>query len=377
MSKSKFFATVVELFTRSVNLVSSEQIYTNDKDNLYPDRVETIERNSPTAAAASRKLYSFIVGSGFAEDDVNDIIVNKQKNLTLYGLLKKIAHSIKTHRGAYIHVGYDIEGEINSLDVLDFKKVRVSKEDSKGYKGKYYYRNWKESKGLFKGFMKQKSHKSFYAFNDNKDVVLEQIKNDGDGDIVKGLKNYRGQVYEINLDEEEVYPYAFLNPALNDADSEFRISVYRNTHIRSGFIDKTIIMPNGLQEEDYKDFKEKVSEWMGAEGTAGAFVFQSSEKEPDLDNVIKVINLKGSYDSDKFKNDEVAFANNIRKAYLSIPAILIDPKEGIFGSSGEAFVQAKKYYNSETKFIRDTITEVLNELCKGFKEDLNAEIKSL
>src|SRR5690625_846896 len=377
MSKSKFFATVVELFTRSVNLVSSEQIYTNDKDNLYPDRVETIERNSPTAAAASRKLYSFIVGSGFAEDDVNDIIVNKQKNLTLYGLLKKIAHSIKTHRGAYIHVGYDIEGEINSLDVLDFKKVRVSKGDSKGYKGKYYYRNWKESKGLFKGFMKQKSHKSFYAFNGNKEVVLEQIKNDGDGDIVKGLKNYRGQVYEINLDEEEVYPYAFLNPALNDADSEFRIGVYRNTHIRSGFIDKTIIMPNGLGEEEFDSFKEKVSEWMGAEGTAGAFVFQPTEKEPDLDNVIKVINLKGSYDSDKFKNDEVAFANNIRKAYLSIPAILIDPKEGIFGSSGEAFVQAKEYYNDETKFIRDTITEVLNELCKGFKEDLNAEIKSL
>ena len=377
MSKSKFFATVVELFTRRVELVSSEQIYTNDKDNLYPDRVETIERNSPTAAAASRKLYSFIVGSGFAEDEVNDIIVNKQKNLTLYGLLKKIAHSIKTHRGAYIHVGYNIEGEINSLDVLDFKKVRVSKRDSKGYKGKYYYRNWKESKGLFKGFMKQKSHKSFYAFNNDKDVVMEQIKNDGDGDIVKGLKNYRGQVYEINLDEEEVYPYAFLNPALNDADSEFRIGVYRNTHIRSGFIDKTIIMPNGLQEEEFKDFKEKVAEWMGAEGTAGAFVFQPTEKEPDLDNVIKVINLKGSYDSDKFKNDEVAFANNIRKAYLSIPAILIDPKEGIFGSSGEAFVQAKEYYNSETKFIRNTITEVLNELCKGFKEDLNAEIKSL
>src|SRR5690625_1521875 len=189
--KNKFFARIVELFTRDVSFVSSEQINISDSDNLYPDRVEAIEKNSSTALSASRKLFSFIVGNGFEDEELNEIIVNRRKGLTLYGLLKKIANSIKTHRGVYIHVGYNIEGEINSLDVLDFKKVRVSKDDSEGNKGRFYYRNWRESKGLFKNFYKSKVNKYFYAYNPIKQVIADQMIADGKGDIVRGVQQYR------------------------------------------------------------------------------------------------------------------------------------------------------------------------------------------
>ena len=376
MKKTKrFAASIVELFTRAINFVPSEHIYTNDSDNLYPNRVEITEKNSSTASSASGKLYSFIVGKGFTDKTLNELIVNKNTRLTGYGLLKKIAKSIKTHKIAYIHVNYDIEGEINYLDVLKTKNVRVSKKDLFGYDGVLYYKDWAESDGSFKGFFKDKANaRWFYPFNPDKSVILDQRLRDGEGDLEKSILNYRGQVFSISLEEDEIYPHSFLHSAMLDADSEFRLSLYRNTNLREGFLDKTMLIPNGLTDPEYEIFKEKVKSWLGSENSGSVFVFAPSENIPDIEKFITTVTLKGSYDSDRFKNDEESFANNIRKSYLSIPTILIDPKEGIFGQSGDSLVEAIRYYNKETLFIRETISEALKPI---FSDAYNTEITEL
>src|SRR5690625_638383 len=368
MKENKFVASIVELFSRKIDFVESDQIYTNDDDNLYPNRVEVIERNSPTASSASKKLFSFIVGKGFADKSLNDFVVNKITGLTGYGFLRKLANSIKTHQGAYIHVNYDVDGEVNHLDVLKYANVRMAKTDSFGYKGNFFYRDWNESKGRSSGLFKKENAKGkwFYAYNRKLDVIREQRLNDTpDGDAVDLIKNYRGQVYFLNLEDDEIYPHAFLHSALNDADSEFRMGVYRNTNLRSGFLDKTMLVPNGLEEESFEEFKKKVSEWMGAENTDSIFLFSPTEELSNPKDFITTITLKGSYDTDRFKNDEVAFANNIRKSYLTIPSILIEPQEGMFTQSGEALLQAIEYYNKETSFIREAISEVMKDLLNG------------
>lgn len=362
----KFVASIVELFTREVKASGQKDIYKNDSDNLYPNRVELVERNSVTAFAASNKLKSFIVGKGFADPVFNEKIVNKPKKLKGYNFLQLLAHSMKTHRGAFVHVNYDMDGEVNYLDVLDYKKCRISKEDSIGHSGKIYYHDWSGEKKFDRGDVKCRW---FYPFNKDIDVINDQRAKDAKDrkdETVEGLiRSYRGQVFFLNLDPTEVYPYAWVHPAYNDADNEYRISLYRNTNLRTGFLNKTMILVNGLDEELHEEFDETAKGWMGAENTNNAFIYKTKEVVENIDNVIKTIELKGTYDSKRFENDEESIANNIRKSYLSIPKILIDPEDSFFGSSGEAFVEAIKYYNKETLEVRESIAYMMDNFYDG------------
>ena len=362
----KFVASIVELFSREVKASGQKDIYKNDSDNLYPNRVELVERNSVTAFAASNKLKSFIVGHGFNDKTLNEKVVNKAKNINGYAFLGLVAHSLKTHRGAFIHINYDIQGDVNYLDVLDYKKCRISKEDSVGGQGKIYYKDWNEDTKFSKS---DANCRWFYPFNKDVKVINEQRLKDAkqrkDESIESLVRSYRGQVYFLNLDPTEVYPYAWVHPTYNDADNEYRISLYRNTNLRTGFLNKTMIIVNGLEEESHELFDEAVKGWMGAENTNSAFVYKTKEVVEDADNIIKTIELKGTYDSKRFEKDEESIANNIRKSYLSIPKILIDPEDSFFGSSGEAFKEAIKYYNKETLGVRETVSYMMDNFYEG------------
>lgn len=362
MNIGKYVASIVELFNREVKASGQKDIYKNDSDNLYPNRIELVERNSVTAFAASNKLKTFIVGQGFADESKNTYVVNKTKKITGRGFLDRLSGSLKTHRGAFIHVNYDFEGKVNYLDVLDFKKCRVAKEDSDGYPGKIYYKDWTDDK-LFN----RDKGRWFYPFNRNIEIIHDQMRADSkdSDDLAAALKSYRGQVYFLNLDDTEVYPFGWVNPVYNDADNEYRISLYRNNNLRTGFLGKTIIIPNGLSAENRPEFTNALKKWMGAENSGSVFVVSPDSNVEDPENVIKTIELKSNYDSKQFDNDEKSVANNIRKAYLSIPKILIDPEDSFFGSSGEAFKEAVKYYNSETLFLRDTISYLMEQFYPG------------
>lgn len=360
----KFVASIVELFTREVKEQGVENIYNNDADNLYPDRVELVERNSVTAFASSNKLKSFIVGRGFVDQSLNERVVNPSKKINGYKFLALLAQSLKTHRGAFVHVNYDIEGNVNYLDVLPYRKCRVSKGDSFGYPGKIYYKEWRGAKKFTAGYGKT-AERWFYPFNSDPKVIADQRAKDAKSDDIEALvRDYRGQVYFLNLDETEIYPYAWLHPAYNDADSEYRTALYRNSNLRTGFLGKTMIVAPGLDEDTQNELDERVKEWLGAENSSPVFVMKSTEVVDDPSKVIGTVELKGSYDSKRFENDEKAIANNIRKSYLSIPRILIDPEDNFFGSSGEAFREAIEYYNKETLFIREAIAYMMDQFYK-------------
>lgn len=372
----KFVSSLIELFSREVKEDKRKDIFDNDIDNLYPNRVEVVERNSVTASAASGKLKSFITGRGFEDQMLNKRIVNISKNYNGYKFLSLLSESLKTHGGAFIHVNYNIEGEVNSLDVIPYKKCRIAKEDSKGYQGKIYVADWENQKTSVAFGASKPDNFFFYPFNRDKKVILDQRKQDaGEGASAESLvTKYRGQVYFLNLDDANVYPFAWLHPAYNDADSEFRVSLYRNSNLRTGFLGKTIIIANGLDAEDTDTFQESVKDWLGAENSSSVFVLQPEEIVEDPKNIVHTVELKSTYDSERFSNDEKAIANNIRKAYLCIPKILIDPEDSFFGSSGEAFKEAVRYYNNETHFIRERVAYSLEAI---YGDGLNYTIKEL
>src|SRR5690606_10411143 len=216
-----------------------------------------------------------------------------------YQFLTKVANSIKTQKGVYVHVNYDINGNVNYLDVLPFKKCRVSKEDDKDNAGKIYYKDWDAKQS---GFNNKASKPMFYyPFNPDKRVIMDQrkadVKNDGikDPQVENLVTSYRGQVFFLNLDEENVYPFAWLNPAYNDCDTEFRLGVYRNAGFRNGFLDKTILIANGLDEESAKGFSEDLKKWLGSENSSSVYMMAPTESTLPLEQIIHQITLKGGY----------------------------------------------------------------------------------
>lgn len=360
----KFAISLVELFDRSVSIDKNTNIYKNDVDNAYPTRMEIAEKNSKTANSCANKLAQYLFGKGFQNPDL-DILGKGGITLTLNDCLQLVVDSVKTHKGAFIHLNYDIEGNVNYFDVLDYKKCRVSKVDHFGYSGNIIYKDWTDSKAFSFG-NSNKDVLWFYPFN-KKNIHAQRIK---DAKAAKAktaedaVRVYRGQVLFFNLEPNLIYPYSWLRgQAVLDADSEYRLSLYRNNSIRKGFQDKTMFVLNGFDNDTKKAFIKDVQEWLGAENSGSVFTFNTSEYVEDPTKLIVPVQLKSSYDSKKFEKDEIAFEDSISKCYLDIPKVLIDDRNGgVFGSSGAAIEEAQKLYSKGTGFIREKLENLFFDI---------------
>jgi hypothetical protein len=252
-------------------------------------------------------------------------------------------------------LNFDIENNVNYFDVLDYKKCRLAKQDDYNYSGNILYKDWSVKESFYTQ-KKQKTHQ-FYPYNPD-NINAQRLKDSKENaDLQTQIRNYKGQVLFFSLDNSNVYPYAWLSgQSVYDADSEFRLSLYRNSSIRKGFQDKTMFVLNGFDKETGKEFDKEVQTWLGAENSGSIFTFKTQEFLENPEKVIVPIQLKSSYDSKKFELDEKAFENSIRKSYLQIPSILVNDKEGgIFGTSGEALKEAQRMYSNETLFIREKL----------------------
>lgn len=368
-------ATLIELFSRIIPLKEDKKdgdVYWNDVDNLYPNRIERIVNNSPTASRASKIMGKYISGKGLVSED-QDVIVNKAKNYKLSNVISICGQNIAKQGGVFIHRGFGIDADTEvvkiaprTLDVLDYTKCRIAKEDDENYDGKIYYRDYCEKK-LF-GNNKKTEEKWFYPFNDNQDVILTQIKADyakkkGEptDNIAEMLPYYRGQVFYLNLTPEYKYALAPIDPNYNDADTEYRISLYENREVRGGFLGKTAIITQGLDDETAKTVNENISKWLGADGEDTDGIFRLDlENAEDVTKVMHTIQLKPNIDPKLFSEMKKDLKVSILGAFNSIPEILVLSNSGtLFGTSGEAYEQAKIFYNEQTEDERWKLSETL------------------
>lgn len=370
---SKFTAKFIEIYNRIIptRKVEGFDVHLNDVDNLYPDRLEAIEENSVTAISCSNKLGNFIFGKGFENNF--DVMINtrKGKQITLNRCLLDVANSLKTHKGVFIHLNYDVEGKPNYFDVLEYKKCRTVIEDSYGNEGVIVYKDWaKTEKFNFLNYKKNNKLKWFYPYNP-KNIAAQRVNDTPKGDIKSQIRNYRGQVLYFSLDgNNKIYSKGWLNAqGMNDADSEYRMSLYHNNNIRLGFIDKTILITNGLEPEAEESLKKDFKEWLGTENAGGVYFMNTPYVMDDINSILKVESVQSSYDPKKFKEVLSDLQENIRKCYLQIPKILINDNDGgIFGTSGEAIKEAKTFYNEQTEYIRYEIEDLFKKIFdKEFK----------
>lgn len=363
-------AVLIELYTRIIKPVEDKdskiEVYWNGENNHYPTEIERVVNLSPSASRASKIMGKFISGKGL-KDEAKDIIVNPHKTYKLSKIAYIAGQNMAKQGGVWIHRGFGFDDDLNlvpkTLDILDYAKCRKATDDDEGYSGKIIYKDYCAKK-TFGG--KKESSKWFYPFNDSQEVIIAQIKSDykekgGEEteDLATMLPHYRGQVFYLNLTPEYEYALAPIDPVYNDADTEARIQTYTNKEVRTGFLGKTAVLTQGLDEETSKKVDEDVSKWLGDENSGGIYRLDV-EQSNDLDNVLKVIQLKAQIDPKLFSDTKKELRSSILGAFNSIPELLVISGDGaLFGTSGETYEQAKVFYNEQTSDERWMLSETL------------------
>jgi hypothetical protein len=339
--------------------------------NDYPQVIEKLILGSQTAKASASIYAKFIAGDGFENPEIGKEIVgvdNKGKPITLDNIRRNLAESLARNNGGYIHCNENLAGEVGNTRVVPFKFCRLSKEDDNGFCGNIaVYNDWTKENQDIRKFDK-KDIVWFPHFNLIPEVLASNIKD------CDGIKNFKGQIYSIFLDDTYLYPLSPFDSVYLDMDTEYQIQLFKNREIRNGFTDKLLLFlapPN--DETEAKEMREKVRSWMGPDGDKEIVFEAEFDENGELKDKgsFKAQELKSNINDKLFADWEKGIANNIRKAAKGLPSILIDYETGtLSGTSGEAITQAVEYYNALTAPMREIMSEVLKDIYSHHKSDV-------
>lgn len=376
----KVRAKFVEIYKKVDKIVKDKDtsIWYNGENNLYPNEIEGIISNSPTAKRSVRLWGKYVAGRGFVNPD-NDVLVNVRKNYKLSNIASLAAEEAAEQGGVFFHIGYGFNDAHvltqKSIDLLDYSKCRLSKQDDDKNEGFVIYKDWAKKVSYSD---KSNTQKKYYPYNPDKAVILSQIKKDyadakGDpnDDLATMLTYYSGQVYYWNLTPKFRYATAPIDPVYNDADSEARIQVYNNRGIRTGFLGKVAVLTQGLDDETAKVINNDLENWLGEEGGDGMWRLDV-EKADNLDNVLKIIQLKAQIDPKLFGE----LKTEIRSAIIGsfgIPEGMILVSDSMFGTQSDTYDGFKLFFSEYTEPERKKLQQTLNFL--GFPCEIEPIIK--
>lgn len=353
-------AKKIELFERKITTIQKgkrKNVYMNGEDDNYPERIELVINNSVTAKMGANKMASFIVGKGFVNKELNGKIVNKKKDLTAYSFLMMIANSIARQKAGAVHVNFNGLLEPDSIDLLPYKNVRKEKGDDIGNEGKFFYSDqWGD--GGFSFNKKNAKSKWFYPFSRDESVIKSQFKAEGIALSDKG-HNFRGHLYFLNLEPQNIYPLAYIDPAYNDADSEYHSSVFRNNQIKNGFTDKQILI---AKEDADNDIEKAIVSMLGADGSNVALIEADANSE-DLTKEFHVVNMGTQIDAERFKYFDDENEMKILQCFENIPpALVLGNDTSLLGDGGKKLQELKYNYSQDLDYIRMEISQMLNKI---------------
>lgn len=354
------------LFNKIAKFDKKLGIHFNGEENNYAELVEAVIANSVTALSCKNLMSTYISGKGLGEE-LNKIAVHPEKEITLLQFAQDIADSFAEQRGVFIHVNYNLANEIKDMQVLPFADCRVGRKDSNRYAGKILVcEDWSDKKYT-------KEARVVDVYNPRPEVIQEQIKKAG------GITKYNGQIFFFHFGKY-TYPLAGIHPCIEDADSEKQTSIYKNKSLRKGFFGKMLVatrpfIAEGTDEssEVYHQginsrtaFRESLKEFIGAENVDGIMHFEMEFETDKLEDSILFKQIDSNINDKLFEHTERSVSDNIRMCFNNPPAALIRTQDGaMFGSSGEAIVAMKTFYQDQTNDERMMLEEIINRLMKN------------
>ncbi|MFP9114931.1 hypothetical protein ACLI1A_13425 [Flavobacterium sp. RHBU_3] len=371
-------ALFVDIWKRLTPWSKSADVYANDVDNAYPERMDRLINNSVTAKSAAAIMVQYLIGKGYGPE--NDcIVVNKQKNLRLIDFADDVADDLVKQRGVFIHINYNALYQIADVSVLPYEWCRMGKKDSTDYSGKV---------AVCKEWLKPKRSEIelIDVYNPRKAVIDAQVEAAG------GWDQYKGQVLFVNMDTKLIYPLSRIDAVAEDCDSEAQAGIYKNRLLRRGFFGNTLVVTRplvggGLEpgshayreaEDEREAFQKAIKDSLGAENTGGVLCLEMDFSGEKLEDAILIKQIESKIDDELFNYTETSVRENILVAFNNLPSGLVKTNDSaLFGNSGEAIREMKRTYWENTSKDRNLLTRLLNRLLAQMPDYKNLKVEPL
>lgn len=372
----KIRATLIDLWQKSNPFKTSEKIFWNGEQNMYPSEIERVVSNSPTGARAFQMFSKFIFGKGISEQENITLINGKY----LSEVAKDVVDDVALQNGAFIHVKFGIEIEGDNFKIipvlpksLNYENCRISKPDDESNEGMILVGDFKDARA---------KKKWFYPFSTDQEVIKAQINRDASeakiisDDWSEKIKYYRGQVLYLNLTPKYRYAHSKFDSAFLDLDTEFRILTYINGFSRGGFLGKTAVLTVGIEEEVEGKMMEDIQNWLGSEGAQGVYHLDIAQAE-DIDKIMKIIQVPSQFDYKQFELVIQQLKINILGSANNLPQGLAFVNDGaMFDSGGDKYRELKQFYWEQCDWERQKIEEVFYKMGFNFTfESLIEDVK--
>jgi len=324
------------------------------EDNNYPEMFENLILSSETANACVDTLTSFIAGSGFEDESINDVKVNEHQTMEMF--LNDAAHSLAMYNGVYIHVNKNVLNEVTDAHVIPFCKCRLSIRDDWGYSSKVAVRDsWVKTK-----FARNNKAKFYNNFSLDDETTLKQIE------LAGGIEFWKGQVAKLFVNNMYAYPLNSFDSVADLLAVEDQVNAYKLNEVSQGFSKKTIFYV-ARQEDKAKNDEQRftIENFMGSNGDKCLVVGADFKEDGTLNTSgFETKELGSNIDPALFSDAfEKSVTNSIRKCMYNLPTLLIDSEAGGLGSlSGEYMKSAVKFYNINTLRLRKQLSGLLNDV---------------
>jgi hypothetical protein len=342
-----------------------------DLDNAYPQRMLELVGASPTAKDCWNKRAKFIGGNGFEQQDLGKQLINN-RGLTLAKLLKAIAADKALFTGFGIHVNYNANYKVSSVNYVRFEDIRLGDNDEPDTANKYaLYSDW--GRKTWKNIMRSKI--TFLdRFNPDPEVISTQVTNAG------GWDKYKGQLYYFNPEVDD-YPLIEADSVWEDFETEAGIKIFNNREVNTGFLPSTMLFMQSRREE---------SDNSGPDSDEQQYYNMPSQLERDLGtfqgakSAQKIIVIEYDDEHSKpefqpysiqnndklFETTEKSVEARIIKGF-SIPRELINSEKSSGLSNGGEKKEAIREFNDNTAPDRLDISETLAEIFGNFYQNIN------
>jgi hypothetical protein len=367
---------LIDVWKRLTPWSKSADVYANDTDNAYPERMDRLINNSVTAKSAAAIMVQYLIGKGYGTEN-DSLIINKDKNLKLIDFADDAADDLVKQRGVFIHINWNALYQVSDFSVIPYEWCRIGKTDSNDYAGKI---------AICKEWLKPKKAdiQLIDVFNPRKKVIDAQVEKAG------GWEHYKGQVLFVNMDTKLLYPLSRIDSVSEDCDSEAQASVYKNRLLRKGFFGNTLVVTRPLvgegldskalldAESEREQFQKAIKESLGAENTGGVLCLEMDFAGEKLEDAILIKQIESKIDDKLFDYTETSVRENILVAFNNLPSGLIKTNESsLFGNSGEAIREMKRTYWENTTKERNLLTSVINQLLTRSQDFSSLSIEPL
>lgn len=284
------------------------------KDNLYPNIINEITRNSVTLNAILNGTINFVKGQDcILREDIKlaySPFVNRRKE-TVQDIVEQLGKDIFIYGGAYIHVIKNRLGEIAEIYAIPFDYMRTNFQRDKFW----YSRYW----GRYGG----------------KNIIYPEW--DITSDATSGI------VYYNSTSNRSTYPESPLTAAMEDMLVENQTQKYSTISLNNGLSAKHIInLPDSanLTDEEKSKIEDGIKKKFSGIENAGSFMIYYSPTEQPL----SVSKLDIDNPNELYITLRDSARENIFIACNAIPELFGHRKEGT-GFNSVEYNTAYQIYN--------------------------------